>query len=246
MIDGLPQLTWERVRVFTKAAVSIHAHVPANVRGKVWAGEYVEMSSLLPGFRSSKPNLTLGLHLKGDNGLSVVCVSPKAKPEIKNFPQGVKAFHIYMSLYLSQPIHYHEGPALLKYIDTISYLSERGGNWLTYDETFRALRSVEGWGWGWDTTVSELWLRAAQTGIPKVSPANGGTPFQNKGAIRQSFPKPCFAFNKGQMCDMRSCQYQHKCRHCGAGHPMSKCPTPPTRLDRFGVAVTCLGDLVAE
>ena len=58
----------------------------------------------------------------------------------------MKAFHIFMSLYLSQPIHYHEDPALLKYIDTISDLSERGGNWLTYDETFRALRSIEGWG----------------------------------------------------------------------------------------------------
>ena len=185
------------------------------------------MSALLPGFRSSEPNLTLGLHQQGDNGPSVVCVGPKAKPEIKNFPQWVKAFHIYMSLYLSQPIHYHEGPALLKYIDTIGDLSERGGNWLTYDETFRALRSVEGW--GWDTTVSELWLRAAQTGIPKVSPAYGGTPFQNKGAIRRSSPNPCFAFNKGQMCDMRLCRYQHKCRRCGAGHPMSKCPTPPPR-----------------
>ena len=227
VIDSLPQQTRERVRVFTKAAVSIHAHVPANVRGKVWAGEYVEMSSLLPGFRSSEPNFTLGVQQQGDNGPSVVCVGPKAKPDIKNFQQWMKAFHIYMSLYLSQPIHYHEGPALLKYIDTISDLSERGGNWLTYDETFRALRSLEGW--GWDTTVSELWLRAAQTGSPKVSPAYGGTPFQNKGAIRRSSPNPCFAFNKGQMCDMRLCRYQHKCRRCGAGHPMSKCPTPPPR-----------------
>ena len=193
VIDSLPQQTRERVRVFTKAAVSIHAHVPTNVLGKVWAGEYVEMSSLLPGFRSSEPNFTLGVQQQGDNGPSVVCVGPKATPDIK-------------------------------YIDTISDLSEQGGNWLTYDEMFRALRSLEGW--GWDTTVSELWLRAAQTGSPKVSPAYGGTPFQNKGAIRRSSPNPCFAFNKGQMCDMRLCRYQHKCRRCGAGHPMSKCPPP--------------------
>ena len=102
------------------------------------------MSSLLPGFRSSEQNVTFGLHQQGENGPSVVCVGPKAKPDIKNCPQWMKAFHIFMSLYLSQPIH--EDPALLKYIDTISDLSERGGNWLTYDETFRALRSIEGWG----------------------------------------------------------------------------------------------------
>ena len=118
MIDGLPQKTRERVWVFTTAAASIHAHVPANVRGKVWAGEYVEMSSLLPGFRSSKPNLSLGLHQQGTM-VRPRCVRPKAKPEIKNFPQWVKAFHIYTSLYLSHPIHYHEGPALVKYVDTI-------------------------------------------------------------------------------------------------------------------------------
>ena len=114
----LTQKKWERVWVFTTAAASIHAHVPANVRGKVWAGEYVEMSSLLPGFRSSKPNLTLGVQQQGAM-VHPRCVRPKAKPEIRNFPQWVKAFHIFMSLYLSQPIHFPEGPALLKYVDTI-------------------------------------------------------------------------------------------------------------------------------
>lgn len=227
VIDSLPQQTRDRVRTFTKASVSIHAHVPANVRAKVWSGDFVEMSALLPGVRSSSQNLTLGLQQQGEDGPSIVCVGPKAKPEIRGFPQWEKAFRVYMSLYLSQPIHYHEAPALLKYIDTISDLSERGGNWQTYDDTFRALRMLEGW--GWDSTVSELWLRAAQVGNVKSGPAYGGTPFQSKGAIRRPSPNPCFAFNKGQVCDKRMCRYQHKCRRCGASHPVSICTAAPAR-----------------
>ena len=98
VIDSLPQQTRERVCVFTKTAVFIHAHEPANLRGKVWSGECVEMSSLLHGFRSSEHNLTLGLYQQGDNGPSVVCVGPKAKPEIKEILQWVKGFHIYICL----------------------------------------------------------------------------------------------------------------------------------------------------
>ena len=32
-----------------------------------------------------------------------------------------------MSVYLSQPIHYHEAPEMCKYIETIGDLSEGGG-----------------------------------------------------------------------------------------------------------------------
>ena len=83
---------------------------------------------------------------------------------------------------------------MLKYIQTIRDLYERGSNWQGYEESFRALRGLHGW--GWDTVESELWLQAGRTvGVPY-----SGAPFQSKGEARQPAQQsnnPCLNFNKG-------------------------------------------------
>ncbi|KAK2185258.1 hypothetical protein NP493_241g04039 [Ridgeia piscesae] len=141
-----------------------------------------------------------------------------------------------MSIYLTQPVHYPEAPAMLKYIQTIRDLSERGSNWQGYDESFRALRGLHSW--GWDTVESELWLQAGRT----VCVSYSGAPFQSKGVARrpgQQSNNPCFAFNKGLQCDGRRCRYQHKCKRCGAGHPATQCP-------RFRQASTGMFPAIAQ
>ena len=126
-----------------------------------------------------------------------------------------RAFQIYMSIYLTQPVHYPEAPAMLKYIQIIRDLSERGSNWKGYDESFRALRGLHSW--GWDMVESKQWL-TGQWVCRTVAP-----PFRARRPGQQS-NNPCFAFHKGLQCDGRRCRYQHKCKRCGAGHPATQCP----------------------
>ena len=76
-------------------------------------------------------------------------------------------------------------PQFLKYGHIIRSLCERGGNWRRYDESFRALRGVEGW--AWDEINSELWFHAAQPSISKVATAVG-SPFLGKIPYAIGFP----------------------------------------------------------
>ena len=95
----------------------------------MWAGEFVELSTLLPESRSTNQEVSLGLQPQREDGTSVVCYGPKAKPGITYFTQWTKALRI--SLYLSQTIHYHEAPQMCKYMcriimcKTVIYLSLR-------------------------------------------------------------------------------------------------------------------------
>ena len=70
----------------------------------MWAGELVELSTLLPESRSTSQEVSLGLQPQGEDGTSVVCYGPEAKPGITCFTQWTKAFRMYMSLYLFQPL----------------------------------------------------------------------------------------------------------------------------------------------
>ena len=54
-------------------------------------------------------------------------VAPKVHTELKSFQQWNRAFEIFMSVYLSQPSKVKQAPNLLKYVQTVRNLSERGG-----------------------------------------------------------------------------------------------------------------------
>ena len=60
---------------------------------------------------------------------------------------------------------------MLKY--TVRNLAEGGGGWQGYRESFRALRSMEGW--SWDSVSYELWLSTAQQPQFSVAPQGGPT-----------------------------------------------------------------------
>ena len=66
----------------------------------------MELSTLLPQYSSGEQGLSSGLQPGVEDGMSVVCVSHNAKPNIKYFTQWTKAFRIHMSLYLTKPMHY--------------------------------------------------------------------------------------------------------------------------------------------
>ncbi|KAI0224092.1 hypothetical protein LSAT2_024887 [Lamellibrachia satsuma] len=108
-------------------------------------------------------------------------------------------------------------------------------DWRSYDQVFRSLRYRAGW--AWDSINWELWLKASQTKADQLQPP--GSPFPGKGRARTPTASPCFAFNRGDMCNKNTCRWMHKCRVCGGSHPSIRCfsrrakhqrpgnPTPP-------------------
>ena len=122
----------------------------------------VRRRSLLPGRTETAQSYALSVRDNDAGAEPTFCLAAKAKLSFISFQQWVKAFEIFMSVYLLQPQAVAHAPALLKYMGVVRSLSERGGNWARYDETFRTMRNEEGW--QWDTVHWELWLTAQPTG----------------------------------------------------------------------------------
>ena len=203
---------------FTSSSLPMYAHVPMKIRTKIWAGEYVDMASLLPGRTETAQSYALSVRDNDAGAEPALFLAAKAKLSFISFQQWVKAFKICMSVYLMQPHAVAHAPALLKYMGVVRSLSERGGNWARYDETFRTMRNEQGW--QWDTVHWELWLTAQ----PTVERSNNSRPaFLGKVRRSETQNKVCFNFNKGVPCQQQPCRYNHKCRSCGGAHQVTKC-----------------------
>ena len=216
---SLPTVVGARASSFASSSLPMYAHVSPKLRTKIWAGEYVDIASLLPEFPTDQPGYALAVRSGEDGSEPIVCVAAKPKQGPIGFQRWVKGFEIFMSIYLLQPCNSSQAPQLLSYIGTIRNLAERGGNWARYDETFRAMRVAQGW--QWDLVHWELWLNAQPSGDRGAGTTRPSFP----GKGRNSGPpqKVCFAFNKGAPC-RQPCCYNHQCRRCGANHPSVRCP----------------------
>ena len=221
ILDGAPAPSFTmrgEASSFASSSLPIYAHVAEKTRLRIWEGEAIDLGSLLPD-RADNASYSLSVQPDADGQRPMVCVAHKPKQPIGNFQRWLKAFEIYMSVVLLQPCNVSEAPDMLKYISTVRNLAERGGNWRLYDETFRSLRTAQGW--RWDTVHWELWLNA-QPGSSRDGGASPNTPFQGKGRRAQPSDGVCFAFNRGRQC-RQPCRFSHKCKLCGAQHPAFKC-----------------------
>ena len=211
----------ERTSNFASSSLPIHAHVSARIRAKIWAGEFVHLATLLWD-RERKTHdsnsYELSLIPAREGAPPAMQVSEKPVQHIGSFQRWLKAFETYMSIMLLQPHCVADAPKMLQYINTVRNLYERGGNWVLYDETFRAMRVSEGW--QWDIVHWELWLNAQP--VSGRLPSAPGPSFLGKGKRPQRAEKICYAFNRGVQC-RQPCAYSHKCRRCGAAHPFTKC-----------------------
>ena len=114
-----------------------------------------QMTRVVGGRTALKSGCNSQTQMGMEEGTSVICVGPKDRLTITSFPLWSRAIQMCMSIYLTQPVHYPEARAMLKYIQTIRDLTKQGNNWQQgYDESFRALKGLHSR--GWDTVVSEL------------------------------------------------------------------------------------------
>ena len=218
-IRVLPGDAPNRVASLVLPTLALHAYVSEKTRDRIWAGEFVDLYALLPESALDQPDYSLTLRPGGEGGNPAVCIMPKTETFIRSFSQWSRAFQIYMSV-----LHVMLAPKMLKYLHVVRNISERGGNWRGYDESFRTLMRSEGW--AWDCINYELWFNAVQLPSPRVPPQTG-PPFLNRGTGNRP-RRDCWAFNQGR-CMRCPCPFRHLCRWCGGAHPGFRCPKSHVR-----------------
>ena len=89
-----------RASSFASSSLPMYAHVSPKLRTKIWAGEYVDVASLLPEFPTDQPGYALAVRSGEDGSEPIVCVAAKPKQGPIGFQRWVKGFEIFMSIYL--------------------------------------------------------------------------------------------------------------------------------------------------
>ena len=192
---------------FTSVALPLHATVNQKVKEKIWANEYVELSTVF----NYDIRLTSQISLNfSDSGASLNTTSRRRYITIE---QWTDLFAKYASV---MRIKYPESAeAMAKYSDTVCFIAKSNGQWHLYDTEFRKLR--QSMSLPWDMIQHELYFKCL---IQK-------TPFRRRQENRKASDantskKFCFKFNRGEHCS--GCAYQHPCSFCGGtNHALFKC-----------------------
>lgn len=181
-------------------ADDMSAHVPLQIRQKIWQNQYINIALLLKGNVELQELCTGGLvHITESGNIET---RPKImKDKVTSIEKWTDAFLIFTSIYLKQfPNKAHE---LLQYMSIIREAAMRGNtglSWRLYDEQFRLRQAIQVQSWA--QINSDLWLRVLGTSVstnpPKQKPQTN----------------TCDFFNQGH-CSYNPCRFPHVCSHCG-------------------------------
>ena len=184
--------------VISSFALPLHASVEREAMEKILQGEYIDLGSINP-TRQPDPRKT-------ERGpLSITAWA--------------RAFIRMMSVLVE---HDQVNPQdMLIHLDNVLALSQDRHQWESYDTEFR--RQQVNAGYSFAQTRVELYAKAVtRAPAPRYQP-----PFQQarKFQLGTGFqPGTCYRYHTpGQRCELQSCQYAHKCPHCGARHPQYMC-----------------------
>ena len=83
---SLPTVVGARASSFASSYLPMYAHVSFKLRTKIWAGEYVDIASLLPESPTDQPGYASAVRSGEDGSEPIVCVAAKPK-------QGPIGFH---------------------------------------------------------------------------------------------------------------------------------------------------------
>ena len=220
--------------VLISAPVSLDLAINQDLRNKIWANEYVDFGSLLD--PSQMTHNKVVVQQTGGGGSSL-CLIPPSKMLPKNINEWQTAFAIFTTVYTKK--FTDESNNLVKYGETIRQMAKEGGDFNSYDVTFRKLRQVANLPWYHFHT--ELYLKASTFG-KRSEPFQPNTQYREVKQFTKSTRLPfgyCFRFCRGLPCD-GFCDFKHKCTKCMGNHPMFSCKfkIQPTMRNRREFAST--------
>ena len=203
---------------FVSSRIPLHAKVPMKKKEKIWAGEFIELSTLQ---EEDVDDLLFNIRTGA--------VSSKT-PRIKRFmsiEQWTDAFNIFASVYrLKYP---SEADGLSAYMSLVRQIADRNGSWYYYDTNFRRIK--QSMNLQWSDIEQELFIMA-MTKSPQ--PFRAGREVEsdkrsfNKTSKSKRNYKSCDKYNKGTHCG--GCNFPHICAFCGrTNHPQFKCRSKKQR-----------------
>ena len=186
----------------------LHALVSHKKKEKIWAGEYIDLSSLQ---EEDAEDICLNLRTGAMSSTNT------QKKRFLNIEQWTDAFNIFASVrWLRFPA---EAEGLAAYMNLIRRIAHDKGSWYFYDTTFRKLKQTTNR--AWDVIDNELFILALSRKQQPFLPGreSDSTPRPASRRIRS-----CHKFNRGIQCN--GCAFPHVCRECGKpNHPQFRCWT---------------------
>lgn len=190
----------------------LSAHVPHQLKEKIWTHKYINLALLLKGTAELNDIFSGGLlHVSPDGQIEA---KPKqSKETVPNIERWTDAFLIFASIYtVRYPDKVQE---LFKYMSIIRDASSKFPftSCRSYDEQFRMRQAIKVMSWG--HINPDLWLRIMPSAVNKSLLSQSG---QSSTATNT-----CRFFNKGS-CTYYHCNFRHACDLCGStSHGMINC-----------------------
>ena len=196
------------------------AHVPHTLRDKIWRGEYVELTKLLPANSGA------------DDYAHESQTARKPPPPPLSIADFMSAFHTLAAIRTERfPA---DAPGMLKHADTVQQMHNMFGAeaWRFYDRQYR-LAQQHNPAMKWGLTHGELYMQATALGLkaaskqPQCSSGNR-TNADNGSTHRRNLdlrPNTCWTYQSRGFCDKKDCLYPltHNCYICQDTHPTSHC-----------------------
>lgn len=186
----------------------IAAHVPLQLKQKIWANTFINIALLLKGNSELSELFSGGLLHVSDDG-KIEAKPRQLKEKVATIDKWTDAFLIFTSIYIQR--HPEKASELLKYMFVIRDAAMKYPilSWRTYDEQFRIRQALQVSNWG--KINPDLWMRIM------------ASPFSPSQSVMKV--NTCRDFNKG-FCSFLRCRYQHSCDLCGSNqHGMIRCQT---------------------
>lgn len=193
---------------FVSAAIPLHSRVPMKTKEKIWADEYVELSTLQD---ENVDDVTISVQS------GQISTTSSAKKKFLTIEQWTDAFGVFSSVYrLKYP---SQSEQLSTYMGVVRKIANEKGAWHYYDTNFRKIKGV--CNLSWDQIHSELYVTAlSRKQLPRF---RSGRDLPWKERSRSTVAYTCHKYNKGTYCS--GCDYRHVCKYsnCGGKHPGYKC-----------------------
>ena len=211
------------------AGTLIGAHVPLQLKQKIWAGKYVDLVELL--YPNHTPAYALSIS-DATSGTPQLSLLPKKKQQLSQ-TEWSAAMDIFVSIYIEgHPSEYAE---ILTYVKSVKELMHDRADWAYYDFHYRTDRefTLEKWTTCNPALDAKARYRGPQTNSKaqygKRKNPNDPQPFRGQANSKSSrIPFGyCFKYHTREVrCDNSPCQYSHECYNCRKQHPAyQKCQT---------------------
>ncbi|MEW8089145.1 MAG: hypothetical protein AB2810_16810 [Candidatus Thiodiazotropha endolucinida] len=182
-------------------------HVDSNVKTKIWANQYIDLSLLLARRASQTYNIQMQ-----NNQLTMV---PKQKTFALNMDQWNRAFTIFMAIYVER--YPEQATSMLQYMGNMQEMANEAGETTAkyYDSQFRRWRETSQLPWN----IINQSLHAKALAVGLKSKAN----IQAPNTIQRNQKKPCYNFRNTGVCKRANCPFKHYCEHCRTFHNNKIC-----------------------